>query len=1066
MKKTLKDYKISRVLWYNVSMVKLIVTDSYSDLFSALVKEFENKSNEPEEKNLIFCEAKVSLMTERVICDNFSGSFNTDVYSFGKYLRAKKRISNLLSKEGSAMVIKQILSKVQLKCFKQSKQNLAPTLYDLIIQLKSAKISPEDISSALQHTKGVLKNKLEDICTVYGAYEEYIYNNGFEDQSSMLSYLPQIIYSSDEIENSNVYLFGYSSFTAQMRAAVVALLEKAKSVTAILVEGDNKRLYVNETALYFRNLCKQKSVDLIEEKREKSITGRAKTIVDNLFNPLAVLLEKEKPRVLDVSVLEAKNPYDEICRVAEVIRKSVLKGDCRYRDITVAVNDFNYKDLVKTVFAAHEIPYYYDERKIPENHPLVKLVLDFIDAKRKGFERESLCAFFKNPLFCSDKNLLDNFENYVIKYNVNYGKIKKEFTFPSDDIELCELEKFRQRIVTVFDCASIREMLAVLDVQNVLENYSKQLADAGKKEDAAITSRIYDSVVLVLDEMTLMLKNAPLTPLEYKNVFISGIQAMELPIIPQYNDAVFVGGFKEVALAKAKKLFVIGLTSSVPTVQADVALLSDADISVLEEIQVLIEPKIRVVNHRARESVGLALTAFTENLYLSYPAASTSGKKNIKSQVLHDVLATFSCAEFPKYNGYTSLGQGINTFAKCCGEYAEGARTENFHYDFTPASSFYFAAGEEKLRPLLDRANKEIVKEKLSGDNVSLIENVTSPTTVEDYFKCPYRAFLVHALKIKERDDGSVSVLSVGNLMHEILRTFVLRVKEVNDKKSSDALFESIKNDVLERNEYKKFLSDGANFSTVQRVMRECKGYCYKTYKMLEESAFNKSRTEVSFGDDADYPAISLLDGKIKLKGKIDRVDENEEYFRVVDYKTGSTDASSKALFSGIKLQLYLYAAAVQGASAGGSKKTPAGLYYLPISDKYEKQEDKGAPLAVGKTLSDVNALSVQYKPFLTNGTNDFPLVGMDLRTNKIKNSADEQTIQAHVDYALKVSELAAKRMSEGYIKASPYGDACKYCEFLALCEQKDVNARTLGTITDKTVTDAVGGKGDTNGIN
>jgi ATP-dependent helicase/nuclease subunit B len=323
----------------------------------------------------------------------------------------------------------------------------------------------------------------------------------------------------------------------------------------------------------------------------------------------------------------------------------------------------------------------------------------------------------------------------------------------------------------------------------------------------------------------------------------------------------------------------------------------------------------------------------------------------------------------------------------------------------------------------------------------------------------------VHALKIKERDDGSVSVLSVGNLMHEILRTFVLRIKEVNDKESSDALFESIKNKVLERNEYKKFLSDAANFSTVQRVMKECKGYCYKTFKMLEESAFSKSSTEVSFGDGGDYPAISLLDGKVKLKGKIDRVDENEEYFRVVDYKTGATDASSKALFSGVKLQLYLYAAAVQGASAG-SKKTPAGLYYLPISDKYEKQADKGAPLAVGKTLSNANALSVQYKPYLANGTNDFPLVGMDLKTNKIKNSADEKTIQAHVDYALKISELAAKRMSEGYVKASPYDNACERCEFLALCEQKDVNPRTLNKITDKTVTDAVDKKEDADGAN
>ena len=1035
-------------------MVKLILTDSYSDLFFSLVEQLENLNNNPNEKNLIFCEAKVSLMTERFICEHQKGSFNTDVYSFGKFLRARKPIDKVLSKEGSAMAIKSILASAKLKCFKQSKQNLAPTLYDLIIQLKSAKISPEDILRGAENTKGVLKNKLLDIAEVYSKYEEYISQNGFEDQSSMLSYLPEVICSSSEIENSNVFLLGYSSFTAQMRAAVTALINKAKSVTAILVEGENNRIYVNETPKFIRTLCRENGVDFVEEKRPQSISGNAKIIVDNLFGSFAVKKEQDKTVATDLFLLDAKNPYEEICHVAEVIRKSVLDGSCRYRDITVAVNDLFYKDYIKAIFTAHEIPFFLDERKIPENHPLIKLITSYIDVKRKGFERESLCAFFKNPLFCQDKSLQDFFETYIVKYNINYGRIKTPFTFPCEWCELEKLEEFRIRLVNTLEGFNVRAMLANLGVKDALAELSAHLLSIRQNEESAISDRIFDAVLGVLDQMDMMLHGVSLSLNEYKSVFLSGVEAMELAIIPQYSDAVFVGGYKEVALAKAKKLFAIGLTSEVPTVRADVALLSDNDITALEQIQVLIEPKIRVVNHRLRENLALALCSFDNELYLSFPSATVSGKKNAKSQVVSDICGLFKCQPFPKYEGYSSYAQGLNTFAKSCGEFAENKTENNQHYDFTTASSFYSAVDKQKLEPLIYSANKE-VKLRLDGKNLSLIDKITSPTTIEDFYKCPYRAFLTHALKIRERDEGEVNGLSVGNLMHEILRIFVCRIDEISEQITPKILFEQIKNKVLERDEYKKFLSDSTTLATVNRVLKECEKYCEKTCLSLKNSGFNKCSTEVSFGDGAVYPAISLSGGKVKLKGKIDRVDENENFFRVIDYKTGKADDSEKSLYAGVKLQLFLYAAAVSNKYQEQGGKTPAGLYYMPISDKFEKAKDKKTSLAVGKTLNDENALVLQDKEFLTNKKSQTIPAYFDEK-DKAHNLSDKETIGALIDYALIMSERAAESMEQGVIAPLPYAQTCEFCQFLALCDSKGVCERKIDKVDEKTFIQAI----------
>ena len=49
--------------------------------------------------------------------------------------------------------------------------------------------------------------------------------------------------------------------------------------------------------------------------------------------------------------------------------------------------------------------------------------------------------------------------------------------------------------------------------------------------------------------------------------------------------------------------------------------------------------------------------------------------------------------------------------------------------------------------------------------------------------------------------------------------------------------------------------------------------------------------------------------GKVKLKGKIDRIDINEEEktLKVIDYKLGGTKPTAEDLSTGISLQLPLY---------------------------------------------------------------------------------------------------------------------------------------------------------------
>ncbi len=1021
-------------------MIKLITAKSRFGLFESLKKELKGKTSGLDGRNLVFCEEKVSLMTERVICSECKGSFNTDVYSFGNYLRAKKTEIKTLSKEGSAMVVKRVLGEVALLKLNRAKTSLAPSMFELISQLKSANVTVSDAKTAAESSDGILSLKLHDIATVYEAYEKFLSDNGFEDQNSALLDLPNIIRGSEEIRRADVYIVGYTGFTAETLDVVRALVSTAKNVTAILPEGDNRFAFVNETADAFRKVCASLGVSYKERRDEDGYTAEGGAIADGLFNPL---YKKEKIITDKVCVLSARNPAAEAERVAETIKELVTSGDCRYRDITVIVSDSDtYKRSVKSAFEAVDIPYFFDERKVSPVNPLISFTESYIDVFKYGLSRKTFAPFFKNPLVCEDKTFADEFDDYLVRHNVNYSALKKPLENDGDE-KYAQFEAFRQVVVDALSRFDVTRAYEILDVKLKIERASDELRKEGENEDAAVNDQIYDAITGIISEMREILGETEITPFEYGRVFSSGVAALELSVIPQYNDAVFIGGFKEAALSRAKYLFVTGLTSAVPRTQEDSALLTDDDIDRLAEIKVLVEPKIKIVNHRERENVATGAASFGEKLFVSYPIADFSGGKNVKSEALEFIERAFTVKPFPAGNGFLTEKQGLKNFAYACGKFIEGAIP-----DFTTGASYYAAAGTERAKKLLEHSGKEL-KIRLTENARALLKNVTSPTAIEDFYKCPYRSFILHGLGVKERDDGRPDALKNGNLAHEIFKAFMEKADGINETFTFKQCYEAAVAVATDNPDYAGFRSDAESEAALYALIRECEKYCKNFYAWLKSSDFktDKTHTEVRFGDGGYYPAVPLLDGKVKLSGKIDRVDTYKDYCRIIDYKTGSADDSEKELFGGTKVQLFLYAAAV-------NDKKLAGAYYVPVADSFKKSGDKQKTLAVGKTLDDEDVIIAQDRSYAENGKSGF--IPAAKGKSKTKNAYDEKTMNALVKYALKVSENAARELEDGIIAASPVSKACEYCGFRAICGAEKPTVRGIKDVDGETILKAV----------
>lgn len=1028
---------------------KLITADSCFGLFPILLKEIDGKTKTLSGKNLIFCEEKLSLSLERAICDEFSGSFNTEVCSFGKFLRKNKNIPMLLSREGATIAVKKITENLPLKCFDKSRSDLAPSLFELISQLKSAKITENDLYFAREKSDGILKNKLSDIGLVFSEYEKYLKKTGFCDQSAALSYLPEII-ENGAVRGANVYLFGFSAFTAQIREIISSLLKTADTVTAFLINGENRFAFVNETAESFSAICKKRNIPCTVEKYDGGYSKEGGIIKDNLFRPSA--LYTEKIRTDRIFCLSAANCFAEAEKVAERIRQTVNNRGVRYKGITVVIPDVKeYKDAIKKAFSDLDVPYFLDEKKKPENYPLISLIYAYLNVFIKGFSLSCFSEFFKNRYVSENKDLNDRFYNYLLKYNLSYERLKTPLDLPATTKEeLSEFENFRKYICSFFKTFDVKMLIASVNAREKTEKDSAFLTKINAPEEASVNLQVCDLVLRLLDEISLIAGDI-LGPAEFKSLFSGGVSAMEVSVIPQYNDAVFVGDFRQAAIYKAEYLFVMGLTGEVPPVMEDVALLSDADINLLSDIKILLEPKIKVVNHRAKENATLGVSAFNKELCLSFPLADLSGKLNSESEILTYIKALFTVNHATKPSGFLTEKQGLKTFAESCGKFVNGEIA-----DFKLPSAYFNAVKSPTLLKIAAESGRK-TKVRL-GANENLIKSVTSPTHIEAFYRCPYRAFAERVLKAKDRETGEPDSLNIGILIHDVFRRVFERFSEMRDEKEFFAVFDQVKTEILNDKDYVKYLSSAIPRYSLEMIMNECLAYSKKTYDWLKNSEFTtgKGLLEVRFGTedkkDVRYPPISLLGGKVNLSGVIDRIDVSGDMCRIIDYKTGVVEDGVGHLFAGLKLQLYLYSAAVN------DKKT-AGAYYVKIKEQYLAEGKDVSSLAVGKTVGDEKVLPLMDKAFSSENASSY--IPAEISEKGVKNMISEEDFNYLTRYALIASENAAKEMMDGVIIPSPVKNACSGCKFYAVCKKEENCERDIPSVDEEFIKESVKAYGE-----
>ena len=975
--------------------------------------------NETSGKNtVIFCEDRLTLAAERTVCSAVGGTFSTSVYTFARFLASERgKRNDVLSSQGSAMAIRAIIeeNRDKLKLFgKFSAASSAAAVYDTIALLYSSKISAGDVARA--GANGLLESKLHDIAVIYSAYNKYLEDNGKTDRNAYLSELPEVICKSAKLEQSEVIFLGFQSFTRSSLECVCAAFKTSENVYGLFI-GGAEEIYVNEGAAAFETAAKEYG-GALRESVPSALIPEAEALRKNLFEPECFY--------------SAADEEEELEFIAASIKKHVLDGGERYAKISVMVPDVASAERdINRVFSEYRIPYYADRRRKLSEHPVCAFICDYLSCAVSGCSFKDSDGVITSPLFPAERADKDEYRNYALRLANFRGGIKRE---PKSEIletmkfDYGAVQRVRETFLRGLDfippkggirdiCSGLRRLLSDFKAEEKLKSLSEKFKDSYPTV-SEFSKRVYDAVLKVIAEAE-EIAGANVTLKEFVKILKSGFAALEISLIPPKADAVFVGDLAATANTGSNVVFAARLTGDVPASSSDTALLTDREISALESVNLDISPKIRQVNMRRRELTALNICAFRKRLYLTYPVRS-GGEECGASEIISyacAIFATKSNARIKALN-FRLLEKDGRALPYYCSEKLPALKRLSSDCKPETLASVYGALKDAGYGKEADSAVKPSEKQSVSdGRALFVAYNSVSPTALETYFTCPYRNFMQQGLKLKEREEGAMRPLDTGNFIHTVLQTLAPEISGLKDSGSVLSRSREISEELLKTPAYSALNDSKSGEYTAFELIKEAGAVSVGMYEQLINSGFEveecEKRCEIALG------------GGIKINGRIDRVDSCGDMVRIIDYKTGSVDASATNYYTGLKLQLPLY------LSAEAKGRRAAAAYYFPASSEYKTKADGVFRLQGFMDGSDevVSASDVNLQPKKKSEYFDAYLGG-----KKLDGAMEPEVFADFLKYSVLVASKGAEEMLAGNVAPSPASDACKYCRMGGSC--------------------------------
>jgi ATP-dependent helicase/nuclease subunit B len=410
-----------------------------------------------------------------------------------------------------------------------------------------------------------------------------------------------------------------------------------------------------------------------------------------------------------------------------------------------------------------------------------------------------------------------------------------------------------------------------------------------------------------------------------------------------------------------------------------------------------------------------AMSRAIERLYLTHSRTDLTGGELLPSYLLEEVSAIAPAKPVRIAHGAASANRTINRdvasleelallTARAIGDTASGGQLfVNALDDRTSAASRLLdrhlpswqatmrGAAVEHRR--LDGRNRDIydgmIRERGLIDLLKQKfgpEHLWSAKQINDYGSCPFRFFAKHVLRLDPANEPNEGFAPnrLGIAYHEILERLYIRLESngilisTESPEAAIPVVEEVTEEVL-----RKLLDEGAirkgalwDFEKSE-IKRRIVRLLHKESEWNDETPATPVHFERKFGIGGKAPlVIEAEDGDVKLCGQIDRIDEREDGWVVIDYKTGRTPIRHSDALDGRNLQLPIYAMAASRVIEKGA--TVAAAYYLHIHSRKKGSELPHKDVSVESLIEHAENCIRDYVARARNG--QFPIKPNDNR--------------------------------------------------------------------------------------
>lgn len=1039
--------------------------------------------------------------------------------------------------------------RLQLKAFARSatRPGMAELLAQAIGEFKTYRIIPDDLRK-VKNTNSILADKIEDLALMYEEFQAAL-GQGVRDPDDELSVLAEKIPSAPLILGAKVWVDGFTGFTPQELEVLktialtatdvvitspldpIYLTEERQLEAGIFRAGEELFAGPWKTYQDLQRIALATGINIHPPTLLKS-SKRYKHPwlwhLEKYFStyPTVPYGAVQAPPVGDdtsegIQVLSAVNRRAEVEGVARELRRLARDEGFSWNEMAITSRDLTgYHELITQVFTAYEVPHFLDHKRTVLHHPLIELLQSVLEVAKSHWGYEPLFRCLKTDFFPLSRDAVDQLENYVLEHGIhgegwtrnlawryhrqwslgqNEEQRAKELKFQTElnlsrqtihdflvpltqgVLPKNEAEAPNVRLVT----ETLYAFLESLEVPVTLSKWSQKAQEEGDLSEARLHEQIWESVVQVLDEIVAGLGEESLELEDYALILSSGIEGIELGLIPPGLDQVLVGSLDRSRNPEVRVLFLLGANEGILPARAVSDGVLDADErEELEKAGVALAPKGKSQTFEEQFYIYTALTRAVEKLVVCYPLTDEEGKGLTVSPVvtrLKHLFPTLSESFLGNQEDINRISQpdsALQTYAEQLRMLRQGE----------PLSPLWKATEKWLLEdPLRQNQIRRLQESLLTQNQEGKLQRplarrlygkrlMASVSRLEQFAKCPFGHYARYGLKLRERPTYQLSSPNMGEFFHTLLHDFALQLQARGldwgklTKEESWALVSDLADQVAPGLQHEILLSS----ARYRYLTHKLKRTVHHAVRVLGEHArkgvFIPIRLEVGFGPQETLPGVEipLTEGdSLLLRGQIDRVDaaflDGQVYLRILDYKSRELSLALDSIYYGLNLQLLTYLnVALQGAevllnttsampslgeassestinevAAGRDnifpQKIPAGFLYFPV---LEPQLEEKIPLSPeeleqhrvkavkvsGYLLANPRVLEAMDSTFST-GQSD--LLGLKLKKdgafNKGSNVLTEAQFSLLSNHLHQWFRQKGEEILDGDISLSPY---------------------------------------------